>query len=132
MQITLAQLVVGFKSAMTIHGLAGHLGVPVEDVRARFRALTPAEETAINTAMEEADMTERPLSLLEQNILTFEGRPHRNAAEYRRGVEENFTHNAEMYETLLRSIVSRQEAHDFAPAAVDRLREAFAQGSRNV
>lgn len=72
------------------------------------------------------------LSLLEQNILTFESRPHRNAAEYRRGVQENFTDNAVMYETLLRSIVSRQEAHDFAPAAVDRLRAEFAQGSRNA
>jgi len=72
------------------------------------------------------------LSLLEQNILTFESRSHRNAAEYRRGVQENFTENAQMYETLLRSIVSRQEAHDFAPAAVDRLRAEFAKGSRSV
>ena len=72
------------------------------------------------------------LSLLEQNILTFESRPHRNAAEYRRGVSENFTENAAMYETLLKSIVSRQEAHDFAPATVDRLRAEFAQGSRSV
>lgn len=72
------------------------------------------------------------LSLLEKNILTFESRPHRNAAEYRRGVSENFTENAGMYETLLRSIVSRDEAHDFAPAAVDRIRAEFAQGSRNV
>lgn len=72
------------------------------------------------------------LSLLERNILTFESRPHRNAAEYRRGVSENFTENAGMYETLLRSIVSREEARDFAPAAVDRIRAEFAQGPRNV
>lgn len=122
MQITLAQLIVGFKSAMTFNGLAEHLGVTEEDVKARLRALTPAEEAFINQEMDGPDMPARPLSLLEQNILTFESRPHRNAAEYRRGVEENFTHNATMYETLLRSIISRQEAHDFAPVAVERLR----------
>jgi hypothetical protein len=72
------------------------------------------------------------LSLLEQNILTFESRPHRNAAKYRRGVQENFTENAGMYETLLQSIVSRDDARDFAPAAVDRLRAEFAQGTRSV
>ena len=52
MQITLAQLTAGFKAAMTIDGLAAHLEVPVTDVRARLRALTPCEETAINNAME--------------------------------------------------------------------------------
>jgi hypothetical protein len=72
------------------------------------------------------------LSQLEKNILTYEGQPHRNASEYRRGVRENFTENAAMYEMLLKSIVSRDEAHDFAPAAVDRIRAEFAQGSRNV
>lgn len=72
------------------------------------------------------------LSLLERNILTFESRPHRNAAEYRRGVVENFTENAGMYETLLKSIVSRPEAREFAPAAVDRLRDEFAQGRRHA
>lgn len=132
MQITLAQLIVGFKSAMTFKGLAEDLGVSEEDVRARIRALTPEEERTINTEMEGARMKPRPLSLLEQNILTFESRPHRNAAEYRRGVEENFTHNAVMYEELLKSIVSRQEAHDFAPATVDRIRAEIAQGSRSV
>jgi hypothetical protein len=62
------------------------------------------------------------LTLLERNILTFESRPHRNAAEYARGVHEHFTENDEMYRTLLRSIVSRQEAYEFAPDTVERLR----------
>jgi len=52
MQITLAQLIAGFKAAMTIDGLAAHLDVPVTEVRARLRALTPGEETAIHYAME--------------------------------------------------------------------------------
>ncbi|MGY2747265.1 DUF3263 domain-containing protein [Arthrobacter sp. UYCu723] len=66
------------------------------------------------------------LSQLEKNILTYEGQPHRNAAEYRRGVRENFTENDSMYETLLRSIISRPEAAEFAPAVVERLRKARA------
>lgn len=62
------------------------------------------------------------LSLLERNILTYESQPHRNTAEYRRGVKEYFTENDEMYATLLRSLVSREDAHEFAPATVERLR----------
>lgn len=127
MHITIDHLLVGFRAKLTTRALGRYLGLPEDDVMARLRALTPAEEAQINAAME-AHM----LSLLEQNILTFESRPHRNAAEYRRGVQENFTENAVMYEVLLKSIVSRQEAHDFAPAAVDRLRAEFAQGSRSV
>ncbi len=118
MTITTAQLLAGFKAAMTPHELADSLAVPVEDVRARIRALTPAEEAEINEAMEGHSM----LTLLEKNILTYESRPHRNAAEYRRGVEENFTRNEDMYRTLLKSIISRQDAHDYAPATVERLR----------
>jgi hypothetical protein len=52
MGITLTQLIVGFKKAMTVHGLAESLNVAVGDVRARIRALTPAEEAEINAAME--------------------------------------------------------------------------------
>lgn len=52
MHITIAQLLLGFKETMTINELAAHLGVSVMAVRDRFRALTPAEEAAINTAME--------------------------------------------------------------------------------
>lgn len=52
MHITLAQLVVGFKAAMTVHELAVSLGVVANDVRARIRALTPAEEAEINAVME--------------------------------------------------------------------------------
>lgn len=63
------------------------------------------------------------LSLLEKNILTYESRPHRNKAEYLRGVHEHFTENDVMYRTLLRSIVSRQEAYDYAPSTVERLRD---------
>ena len=51
MNIPIAQLLVGFRSAMTDHGLADHLGVPVQEVRARLMALTPDEESAINQAM---------------------------------------------------------------------------------
>lgn len=51
MNITIAQLLVGFKSAMTAQELADHLGVSVNDVRARIRALTPDEEHEINQAM---------------------------------------------------------------------------------
>lgn len=67
------------------------------------------------------------LTQLEQNILTYEGRPHRNRAEYLRGVHENFTENDTMYRTLLRSIITRQEAYDYAPVAVERLRRELAQ-----
>ena len=52
MSITLAQLVVGFKTAMTVNELAGYFHVAVGDVRARIRDLTPAEEAEINAAME--------------------------------------------------------------------------------
>lgn len=52
MHITLAQLLVGFKAAMTVHSLADILNVTAADVRARIRALTPAEEAEINAAME--------------------------------------------------------------------------------
>lgn len=62
------------------------------------------------------------LTLLERNILTYESRPHRNAAEYVRGVHEHFTENDAMYGTLLRSIIGRQEAYEFAPETVERLR----------
>lgn len=127
MSITIDHLLVGFKAKLTSHALGRYLGLPADAVRARLRALTAEEEAQINAHME-ANM----LSLLEQNILTFESRPHRNAAEYRRGVQENFTENAVMYEVLLKSIVSRQEAHDFSPATVDRIRAEFAQGSRSV
>lgn len=51
MKITLAQLVIGFRSKMTMQGLADYLGVPIEEVRSRLRALTPEEEQHINEAM---------------------------------------------------------------------------------
>lgn len=51
MEITLAQLVFGFRSGMTMQGLANYLGVPIEDVRARLRVLTPEEEQKIDEAM---------------------------------------------------------------------------------
>jgi hypothetical protein len=127
MHITIDQLLVGFRAKLTTNALGRFLGLPPAEVRARIGALTTDEEAHIKEALE-GNM----LSLLEQNILTFESRPHRNAAEYRRGVQENFTENAVMYEVLLKSIVSRDEARDFAPAAVDRLRAEFAQGSRSV
>ncbi len=118
MNITAAQLLIGFKSAMPIEGLAEHLGVAPQDVRDRLRALTLDEEAYINNEMGGPGM----LTQLEQNILTYEGRSHRNKAEYWRGVHEHFSENDEMYLTLLRSIISRQEAHEYAPAAVERLR----------
>lgn len=118
MEITVAQLLIGFKSAMTDTALADHLGVPVQVVRERLRSLTPEEETDINNQMGGPGM----LTQLEQNILTYESRPHRNKAEYWRGVHENFSENDAMYLTLLKSIISRQEAYDYAPAAVERLR----------
>lgn len=62
------------------------------------------------------------LSLLEKNILTYESRSYRNQAEYRRGIHEHFTENDQMYEQILRSIISREESREFAPEAVDRLR----------
>lgn len=52
MHISLAQLLFGFKAALTIDDLAAHLGVSVAAVRDRIRAITPAEEAHINTAME--------------------------------------------------------------------------------
>lgn len=52
MQITLAQLVVGFQSAMNINQLADSLGVPQGDVIDRLKSLTPEEEQFIHTAME--------------------------------------------------------------------------------
>jgi len=52
MHITLAQLLVGFKAPMTVHELADSLEVAADDVRARIRGLTPAEEAEINAAME--------------------------------------------------------------------------------
>lgn len=51
MKITLPQLVFGFRSGMTMQGLANYLGVPIEEVRARLRVLTPDEESKINEAM---------------------------------------------------------------------------------
>jgi len=67
------------------------------------------------------------LTQLEQNILTYESRSHRNKAEYWRGVHEHFTENDEMYRTLLRSLISRQEALEYAPAAVERLRNELGE-----
>lgn len=51
MTITIAQLLLGFKKAMTIRELAEQLGVSETDVRARIRALTSDEEHEINQAM---------------------------------------------------------------------------------
>jgi hypothetical protein len=51
MNISIAQLMVGFQSSLTDYGLAEQLGVPVQEVRARLMALTPDEESAINQAM---------------------------------------------------------------------------------
>jgi len=62
------------------------------------------------------------LSLLEKNILTYESRSYRNQAEYRRGIHEHFTENDGMYEQIIRSIIARDEAREFAPETVDRLR----------
>jgi predicted ArsR family transcriptional regulator len=118
MEITVAQLLVGFNSAMPIDGLAEHLGVTPQEVRERLRTLTPEEEAHINKEMGGPGM----LTQLEQNILTYESRSHRNKAEYLRGVHEHFTENDEMYRTLLRSLITRQEAHEYAPDAVERLR----------
>lgn len=118
MEITVAQLLIGFKSAMPINDLADHLGVTPQAVRDRLRTLTLKEEECINNEMGGPGM----LTQLEQNILTYESRSHRNKAEYLRGVHDNFTENDEMYRTLLRSLVSRKEAYDYAPEAVERLR----------
>lgn len=123
MKITVTQLLAGFKSAMTDTALAEHLGVPVQTVRERLRSLTPAEEVLINNELGGSAM----LTQLEQNILAYEARAHRNKAEYWRGVHEHFTENDEMYLALLKSIVSRQEALEYAPAAVERLRHDLAQ-----
>jgi predicted ArsR family transcriptional regulator len=121
MEITVAQLLIGFKSAMPIDGLAEHLGVTPQAVRDRLRTLTPDEESYINAEMGGPGM----LTQLEQNILTYESRSHRNKAEYLRGVREHFTENEDMYRTLLKNLVSRQEAYEYAPAAVERLRREF-------
>lgn len=51
MKITLAQLVHGFRSKMTMQGLADYLGVSIEEVRARLTHLTSDEEQTINEAM---------------------------------------------------------------------------------
>lgn len=118
MEITVTQLVTGFKSAMSDTMLADHLGVTVQEVRSRLRALTPEEEAHINNEMGGPGM----LTQLEQNILTYESRPHRNKAEYWRGVHEHFSENDEMYLTLLKSIISRDEALEYAPVTVERLR----------
>ena len=117
MEITVAQLLIGFKSAMPINVLAEHLGVTPQAVRDRLRTLTPDEESYINQEIGSGMLTQ-----LEQNILTYETRSHRNKAEYWRGVHENFTENDVMYTTLLKSIIARAEAHEFAPATVERLR----------
>lgn len=118
MEITVAQLLIGFKSAMPINALADHLGVSPQEVRDRLRTLTPDEESYINQEMEGPGV----LTQLEQNILTYESRSHRNKAEYLRGVHEHFTENDETYRTLLRSLISRKEALEYAPEAVERLR----------
>lgn len=118
MKITVTQLLTGFKSAMSDKALAEHLGVPVQVVRERLKSLTPEEEEHINKEMGGPRM----LTQLEQNILTYESRSHRNKAEYWRGVHEHFTENDEMYLALLKSIASRQEALEYAPATVERLR----------
>ncbi len=118
MEITVAHLLIGFNSAMTDSELADHLGVPVQAVRERLGSLTPEEESFINNEMGGPGV----LTQLEQNILTYESRSHRNKAEYWRGVHEHFTQNDEMYLALLKSIASRQEALEYAPAAVERLR----------
>jgi predicted ArsR family transcriptional regulator len=122
MNITVAQLLIGFKSAMPINALAEHLGVTPQAVRDRLRTLTPEEEETITIEMGGPGV----LTQLEQNILTYESRSHRNKAEYLRGVRENFTENDEMYRTLLKSLISRKEALEYAPAAVERLRRELA------
>lgn len=105
---------------MTIPAMADHLGVTEGEVRDRIRSLTVAEETLITETLKgDPEM----LSLLEKNILTYESRTHRNKAEYLRGVHEHFTDNDVMYKTLLRSIIARQEAYDYAPVTVERLRD---------
>jgi hypothetical protein len=55
MSISIAQLIVGFKSAMTTQGLADHLGIPELEVRARIAALTSDEESTINKEMSGQD-----------------------------------------------------------------------------
>jgi DNA-binding Lrp family transcriptional regulator len=51
MNITFAQLLVGFTSALTMQELADLLGVSEKEVRARLRALTPEEEREIDQAL---------------------------------------------------------------------------------
>jgi len=55
MNISIAQLLVGFKSAMTTQGLADHLGIPEKEVRARIAALTSDEESTIHKVMSSED-----------------------------------------------------------------------------
>jgi predicted ArsR family transcriptional regulator len=52
MDISLTQLLVGFKSGLTIRGLADYLGVDDKAVRARLRQLTADEEATINKVMD--------------------------------------------------------------------------------
>ena len=51
MDISLTQLLVGFKSGLTIRGLADYLGVDDTAVRYRLRHLTADEEATINLEM---------------------------------------------------------------------------------
>jgi len=52
MEISLAQLIIGFQYGFTDRKLAVYLGADVKDVRARLRQLTPEEEARINQVME--------------------------------------------------------------------------------
>ena len=54
MDISLTQLMVGFKSGLTLRGLADYLGVDEVAVRARLRHLTAEEEATINKEMDDA------------------------------------------------------------------------------
>ena len=54
MDISLAQLLVGFRSGLTIRGLADYLGVDEVAVRARLRHLTADEEATIHKEMDDA------------------------------------------------------------------------------
>ena len=53
MDISLTQLMVGFKSGLTLRGLADYLGVDEVAVRARLRHLTAEEEATINKEMDD-------------------------------------------------------------------------------
>lgn len=52
MQISIAQLLIGFQSALNIKQLADRLGVPQRDIIDRLKSMSPAEEQIINDAME--------------------------------------------------------------------------------